>query len=167
LELSWYAEMKRAQGAHATLLGLAARAPTGLTPGRWRCLAVGDSCLVRVRDGRRPLAFPLRKSADFGNHPRLLGSRPGPTPAFELSRGSCRPGDRLYLMTDALAQWFLMRYEQGRRPWNDLAALVSRPEAGAEFHAWVEGRRDRGGLRNDDVTLLAVGPIPGPTEEVE
>jgi hypothetical protein len=64
-------------------------------------------------------------------------------------------------MTDALAQWFLLRHEQGGRPWEELAALQEEPEGA--FAAWVEERRDRDYLRNDDVTLLTVGPIPDPS----
>jgi hypothetical protein len=153
LDLPWYAEMKREQGAYATLLGLAVRR------GRWRALAVGDSCLIRARPGRPPRAFPLRRAADFGNQPALLGSRPGPAPTPARARGLCRPGDRLFLMTDALAQWFLRRAEDGGRPADDLARLLDGPDDA--FGTWVEQRRGDG-LRNDDVTLLAVGPFPEP-----
>jgi hypothetical protein len=160
LSLPWYGEMKREQGAFATLLGLALRPPAPDSPGRWRALAVGDSCLVRVRDGERPHSFPLKKAAEFGNQPRLLGSRPGGAAAAVFDQGSCLAGDRLYLMTDALAQWFLQRCEMNHRPWDHFTRLLDEPDAA--FTAWVEERRERDELRNDDVTLLAVGPIPGP-----
>jgi Protein phosphatase 2C len=159
-ELAWYGEMKREQGAFATLLGVGVRLPGPGRSGRWQALAVGDSCLVRIRDGQTPRAFPVSRAADFDNQPHLLGSRPGPGPAPVLSRGVCRPGDRLFLMTDALAQWFLLRCESNRRPWDDLGRLLARPESDGDFPGWVEERRDGDGLRNDDVTLLAIGPIP-------
>src|SRR5437763_1397095 len=44
LELPWYAEIKRDEGAFATFLGLRVRRPTPDRPGRWRVVAVGDSC---------------------------------------------------------------------------------------------------------------------------
>jgi hypothetical protein len=154
LDLPWYAEMKREQGAFATLLGVAVSPPAADHPGQWRALAVGDACLVRVRRGHVH-AFPLTCAAEFGNQPRLLGSR-GRTPLFALDRGSLRRGDRLYLMTDALAQWFLLRHEQKRRPWSDLEALLAKTGPGAAFADWIEEQRDRTELRNDDVTLLAV-----------
>jgi hypothetical protein len=152
-ELAWYGEMKREQGAFATVLGVAVR------PDRWQALAIGDSCMVRVRDDEKPRAFPLNKAADFGNQPHLLGSRPGADPAPVVSRGMCKPGDRLYLMTDALARWFLLRCESKRRPWEEFASLLAEPPGNDGFTAWVEERRGDD-LRNDDVTLLAVGPIP-------
>jgi hypothetical protein len=168
LDLSWYAEMKRAQGAHATFLGLSLQMPTAAEPGCWRALAVGDSCLIRLRRGFLPRSFPLENSADFGNQPRLLCSRtpvgsPPDRPAeshFEQERGSCLPGDRLFLMTDALAQWFLLRCEQGERPWKSLIPVFTDSVPESAFVVWVEERRDRQELRNDDVTLLSVGPIP-------
>jgi hypothetical protein len=160
LDLSWYAEMKRAQGAHATFLGVSLRQATSHDPGHWRALAVGDSCLIRLRKGLPPRSFPLNDSADFGNQPRLLGSRAGRTVVFDQESGSCQPGDRLFLMTDALAQWFLLRCEQNERPWKGLLPLFTDSAPQAAFAAWVEERRDRDELRNDDVTLLSIGPIP-------
>jgi hypothetical protein len=53
-------------------------------------------------------------------------------------------------MTDALAQWFLVEAEMGRKPWAALAK-VSTPE---QFQAYVDCLRAGGALRNDDVTLV-------------
>jgi hypothetical protein len=165
LDLSWYAEMKRTQGAFATFLGFSIRPPGSGSSGRWRALVIGDSCLLRIREGRPPRAFPLTHSDQFGNHPELLGSRAAGPPAFAHDRGSCLPGDRFYLMTDALAQWFLHGCEQGHKPWNDLEPLLAQPEGQAAFAAWVDARREQNELRNDDVTVLAIGPIPQPAAE--
>jgi Protein phosphatase 2C len=148
--LPWYAEAKFEQGAFATLLGVA----LGPRRRRWRAYAVGDSCVFHVRGGRLLRAFPRTCSAEFDNSPRLVGSRPlpGGTPPRERTSGPWRPSDRLLLMTDALAQWFLRRVEAGRRPWKALERL----RTDEDFARWVERLRDREELRNDDVTLLAV-----------
>jgi hypothetical protein len=156
LELPWYGEMKRAEGAFATLLGLAVQAPAPDRPGRWRAVAVGDSCLVHVRQGQPLRAFPLGSSADFGNEPRLIGSWTGPMPTAEYASGSLAPGDRLFLMTDALAQWFLYEHEGGRRPWEAVEPMLDTRWPEEAFAAWVGGLRASGGLRDDDVTLLAI-----------
>src|SRR5581483_6124726 len=76
--LPWYAEAKREQGAFATLLGLVFRRPaTALGGGgRWRALAVGDSCLFQVRQDQLVKSFPVNCSQEFGNRPALLCSRP-------------------------------------------------------------------------------------------
>ena len=164
LDLPWYADMKRAEGAFATLLGLGVRPPTPGRPGAWQAEAIGDSCLVRVRKGRRPRAFPLKRSADFGNDPRLIGSREGMPQTPKRASGLLLPDDRLFLMTDALAQWFLRAHEGGSKPWDAVAALLSAERPEEAFAAWVEELRSRDGLRNDDVTLLIVDIKPEDTK---
>jgi hypothetical protein len=156
LDLPWYAEMKREQGAFATLLGLWVRPPAATSPGTWRALAVGDSCLVRVQADGRLRAFPLTKSSDFGNEPALMGSRTGPPPAPQSAAGPVLPGDRFFLMTDALAQWFLRTSERGGRPWEAVAELLTTAAPADAFAPWIGGLRAGGAMRNDDVTLLAI-----------
>jgi hypothetical protein len=144
----WYTEAKFEEGAFATLLGVVVEPPRR----RWRAWAVGDSCVFQVRRNHLLQAFPVISSGEFDNAPRLVGSRSRP-PRRDRARGSWRAGDRLLLMTDALAQWFLRRVEAGHRPWR----AVERLQSDEDFAKWVEKLRDREGLRNDDVTLLAVG----------
>jgi hypothetical protein len=153
--LPWYAETKRDAGAFATLLGLALQPPSAKKPGTWRALAVGDSCLFHTRGGRVLAAFPVESSTAFGSQPPLLGSRPGEGPDSEQARGRYRPGDRFLLMTDALAQWFLARDEQGDCPAEAVAGLLAAVDPDAAFVSWVGEQRGQG-LRNDDVTLLVV-----------
>jgi hypothetical protein len=161
LPLPWYAEAKREQGAFATLLGVGFRAAKPDRPGTWRALAIGDSCLFRIHGGRLRTSFPLSRSTDFGNQPRLLGSRsdnPSDAGKSELRGGHWRPGDRFLLMTDALAQWFLHAHEQGGQPWEDVSAVLSAATPDEAFVGWIEELRQRDALRNDDVTLLAIDP---------
>jgi hypothetical protein len=162
--LPWYAEEKREQGAYATLLGIAFRKVQRGTlereGGDWRALAVGDSCLFRLRGGKLVRSFPLACSLDFGNQPALLGSRGRPidTPpeGIRRARGNWRRGDRFLLMTDALAEWMLRRNEQEERPADDIDQLLAESAPQNAFAAWVEERRNSQGLRNDDVTLLVI-----------
>ena len=70
----------------------------------------------------------------------------------EHARGRWRPGDRFLLMTDALAQWFLRRNEQGERPAAEIAELLGAADPAAAFADWIERMRAQD-LRNDDVTL--------------
>ncbi|HEY7326822.1 MAG TPA: protein phosphatase 2C domain-containing protein [Gemmataceae bacterium] len=161
LPLPWYAEQKREEGAYATLLGVAfSCGRNGRLGGSWRALAVGDSCLFRLRGGQLVKSFPLVRSSEFGNQPALLGSRgrqvDTPTQGIQLARGRWRPGDRFLLMTDALAEWMLRRHEQEQRPADDLAQLLVGSEPQDAFAAWVEERRIGQGLRNDDVTLVVI-----------
>ncbi len=155
LELPWFAEMKRDEGAFATFLGLGVRAPTARRRGGWRAVAVGDTCLMHIRDGCCLLSFPVQKSADFNNEPQLIGSRGGDARP-ERGLGSWQSGDRLLLMTDALAQWYLRTHEAGGHPWEPVALALTADDPQAAFAEWIAGLRERGDLRNDDVTLLAV-----------
>lgn len=155
LSLPWYAEEKRGAGAFAAFCGL--HVMPGDDGGAWHAVAVGDSCCFQVRGGELAAAFPVGRSADFGNVPALVGSRPAARAAYERQRverhGVWLPGDRFLLVTDAVAQWFLAGHESGAKPWEEVERLSGVDE---EFAVWVEGLRARGGLRNDDVTLVAL-----------
>jgi hypothetical protein len=151
--LPWYAEAKRDDGAFATFLGLV------LAAGRWHAMAVGDTCLFQVRGERLVTAFPLGNSADFGNRPGLIGSRPPADPGAEAHTeggGEWDAGDRFLLMTDALAQWFLRRHEAGGRPWEEIEDFKFDIGDQTAFADWVDERRRRDGLRNDDVTVVMI-----------
>jgi len=155
LPLPWYAESKREMGAFATFLGLVLNPEWPGRSGRWHALAVGDCCLFRIRDNELRRPFPIERSADFGNHPALLCSR-AVTRSLKphLARGTVQASDSLFLATDAMAQWFLHQHEQGHKPWLFLKDLLSEKSTPQAFATWVEDRRDRGEMRNDDTTLL-------------
>jgi hypothetical protein len=152
--LPWYAEIKRQQGAFATFLGVVVQPP------RWQALAVGDSCLFHVRGRALCEAFPVTCSEDFSNTPWLIGSRGFTADMMgerELRReGEFQRGDRLWLMTDALAQWFLQLTEAGHQPWDLLEPLLAMPDAAGSFRAWIAALRGAHQIRNDDVTLMGV-----------
>jgi hypothetical protein len=154
--LPWYAEEKLRRGAFATLVGvdIQDQAPRLSATRRWRALALGDSCLAQ-RLGQDLLAcFPLDHSSAFTTTPYLLASDASRNQ--DLAEYLCRwegdwePGDSFYLMTDALAWWFLREHEAGQQPWSQWPE----PEPSEQFGAWVQDLRDSGRMRNDDVTLL-------------
>jgi hypothetical protein len=153
--LPWYAEVKREQGAFATLLGLVLAPPRRGRPGRWRAVAVGDSCLFRVRQDHLLRPFPVSRSADFGNQPDLIGSRVPAGAGWRWARGRWGPGDRFFLMTDALAQCFLAAWEGGAKPWEGVAQ-PSGPDPELAFRCGVDVLRQVGALRNDDVTVISI-----------
>ena len=150
--LPWFVEQSLAQGAFATFLGVHFEETSA------EVVAVGDSCLFHIRDDRLERSFPLAHSSEFGNTPWLIGSRTSPDEVPRKYGTSCRielvAGDRLWLMTDALARWFLVEAEADRRPWHTLGDLVDRPDE--EWTAWIEGLRDQRELRNDDTTAVVL-----------
>jgi hypothetical protein len=145
---AWYAEEKARDGAFSSLLGLI------IDRGRWRALAIGDSCLFLVRSGKVERAFPLVRAAEFSNRPVLLSSVARANQRVwdevRVDEGELQGKDQLLLMTDALAQWFLVEAEMGRRPWAALARAVTQES----FAAFVDMLRASGALRNDDTTLV-------------
>jgi len=147
----WFLDGRIEQGAFATFVGLSVGEET------WHCIAVGDSCLFHVT-GDDLTAFPLTHSSQFGNSPVLIGSKQ-PVEQVPLRQarqgfGECKPGDRLWLMTDALAKWFLTRSEAGARPWRDLEKVAAGTQE--KYTAWVGHLRSMKQLRDDDTTLLGV-----------
>lgn len=162
IPLPWYAEEKARSGAFSSLLGLtlALGDDPDAVGGCWSALAVGDSCLFQVRDDRPLLAWPLAEADAFTNRPTLLASNPASNDhavAAQLAplAGTWLPGDTFYLLTDALACWFLLAQEAGGTPWRDLDTIATADNASA-FIDWIADLRVARALRNDDVTLLRV-----------
>src|SRR5256885_280886 len=83
--------------------------------------AVGDSCLFHISKDQLVKTFPVATPEEFGNLPDLLGSRPMSDEVLarrqKLERGKWQAGDRFFLMTDALAHWFLCRHKAAGKPW--------------------------------------------------
>ncbi len=154
-DIPWYLEAKAAQPAHAALLGVEIRFEAG--GGRsWIASAIGDACLFHVRSGELSLAFPIADAADFGNDPDLLPSDTSvlaTLPDPSMTTGSLWDNDRLYLMTDALAAWFLSaNISTEPTPWTILDEKLAMPVD--DFDKWIQAERDSGRMRDDDVTLL-------------
>ncbi|WP_433221231.1 protein phosphatase 2C domain-containing protein [Dactylosporangium sp. CS-047395] len=137
--IRWYEEPGLERGAYATLLGVQVRAD-----GTFAASAVGDSCLFQVRAGRLLLVFPIDDPAGFGSAPDLLPSRrldaEKVTAVQRQVSGGWESGDVFHLATDAVAHWILAHGGP------DGAAALTEGD--------IEGLRERGALRDDDVTLI-------------
>lgn len=160
--VQWYEEPGLEAGAFAALLGFVlCPANGGRTrspqPWTWNAVAVGDCFLAQVRNGSCLGMFPFDASSALNNRPFLLSSNParngGIAERFVFAQGEALPGDRFYLMTDALAGWFLRAVEQGAAPWQELS-LFRGASAAPDFAAWTLALRSAHKMRNDDVTLL-------------
>jgi Protein phosphatase 2C len=151
--LPWYAEEKLRSGAYSSICGISLDAS-----GRWSALAVGDSCMTHVRGDDLCAAFPMEQSDEFSNRPLLVSSteagNAGLRGSVMTARGEWQSGEDFFLMTDALAAWFLLAAEGGERPWRTLRVLSEGPRT--RFERWAADRRASGEMRNDDVTLLRV-----------
>lgn len=155
--LNVFQEAKAREGSAATLVGLevtpSQRQPTS---GTWRCLALGDSCLFRVSDGALAEKLPVSRSADFSlSTPLLYTERDSirqDLPGAVRGQGTWQQGDCFFLLTDAIAQWFLREDERGKAPWTTLMSLDE-----ASFRAFVKEKQARREMRQDDVTAFMVG----------
>lgn len=170
--LDVFEEIKADSGSAATLIGLQLTPhPQQEAAGTWRCLAVGDSCLFQVRGGRLVVALPIRRSADFNVTPPLLSTKRESNlrniGKVVTETGTWQEGDCFFLLTDAMAQWFLRVSEQHGAPWDDLIAL-NQPR----FRVLVRETQARRLMRQDDATALMIGvgvplgtrdtPVPPP-----
>jgi hypothetical protein len=156
--LPWYAEEKLRKGAFSTILGLSMSDGDGTkSSGSWEAFAVGDSCLVQIRDETLLISFPLSTAAEFTNNPFLLGSKPdanlGIDAQTKIETGTWQSGDKFYLMTDALATWFFREVENNQAPWRVLRDLDTDE---LPFRPWLDDLRDTHQMRNDDVTLYRI-----------
>jgi len=157
--IQWYEEPGLAKGAHSTILaaefrdGRSGRAPT------WSASALGDSCLFQIRDELLYTSFPMSDATSFTYQPPLLSSRGVDETVLRrhvnVTTRDWERGDSFYLMTDALAAWFLRLNESGDRPWEPLRDMDT-VDAELDFADWVEEQRDRDQINNDDTTLVRI-----------
>jgi hypothetical protein len=159
--LPWFAEEKLRSGAFSSIVGLTIRHDTSRNGelARWKALAIGDSCLFQVRGNKLITSFPYTDSGQFNSRPSLLSSNPiyndGILNSGMQKSGSLDEGDTFYLMTDALACWFLRAVELNQKPWEILRDFATSDEM-ASFSDWIANLRKAHLIRNDDVTLLRV-----------
>lgn len=158
MSLSWHAEEKFRQGAYATLAGITFYPPAESEFSRWTAVAIGDSCLFQLRGDALLNAFPLKRAEQFNNFPALLSSNPA-TNAKALEHtcyleGTWQAQDQFYLMTDALACWFLKSKEAGEKPWGMIQNMNGFKRT--DFQNWIATLRETNSIRNDDTTLMCI-----------
>lgn len=167
--LQWYEEAKLASGAFATLLalrldyGCAMQVHEGEQGGFWNAAALGDSCVFQIRGQQVISHFPIKSSADFGISPSLLGSNANPDLVCRrtlFDNGPFKEGDEFFLMTDALAAWFLSAVENSSpsefEGVLDQLRVFSRTGNRSKFATWLSSLRVAGVLRNDDITFMYI-----------
>jgi Protein phosphatase 2C len=156
--LDYFQEEKSRLGSAATLLGVR----FDIANSEWQLIAIGDCCMFRVSGGELVSSVPISRSVDFNIHPALFSTRReinerNLKQKLVIQRvGSLAAGDEFYLLTDALASWFLRHYENGGLPWEALAKITDR----STLEAFVGRLRSAGQIRDDDVTLVRVSFAP-------
>ena len=149
--LPWYIEQKRLAGACATFVGLTLYNQRHLA----EVVAIGDSCLFQIRAEQLKQCLPLQQAKQFNHTPFLLSSCI--LPNENLIKIICYEQftwfnkDEFYLMTDALALWFLQEHERCNKPWHTLRRLTH-----TGFADWVLQLKAIKKLQDDDITLMRV-----------
>lgn len=153
-QLPWYLEEKSRDGAFAAFLGLDLRqAPT------WTAIAIGDCCLFIERKKSLFESFPLSSPEQFGTRPTLVPSMtlryPTYSDAFQKHSGCLRRGDRLLLMSDAIACWYLKCWLEGHTVKSKFAAAVTNHDTKI-LKEIIARERSSKELRNDDVAIICL-----------
>jgi hypothetical protein len=104
-------------GSHATFLGLR------FGSGYWEAVAIGDTCLFVL--GREVTCFPIQEPSSFTDSPKLISSLRNRNANIDQDticiKKELEKGNTFYLMTDALAHWFLSEYKMDKEPWNQIS----------------------------------------------
>ena len=158
----WWAEEKIESGSFSTLAGLAiTEKDDGL---QWEFQAVGDSCLFIVQFGELVFCGPLKESSQFSSSPYLVGTQKvhnenlAREVVTEKGMLSSRDDLSFFLMTDAIACWFMKSLESGESL-SILERISDGPDDQSAFLTSIDRIRDEGGMRNDDVTMLSITVI--------
>ncbi|MEZ5383629.1 MAG: protein phosphatase 2C domain-containing protein [Microthrixaceae bacterium] len=152
-DTSWYASDASRRGSFATFVGTFLLSGVGGT--RFIGVQLGDACLFHTRGEQLVSALPTRDAEGFDSTPSLLSSSPYEesygAEAARYCEGDLRPGDCLYLTTDAFGSAMLALAEAEQPIWT--AAADFGPN---RFTRIVDELRAVEVLEDDDVTLVRI-----------
>jgi len=153
LDLPWYSMEKRRAGSFAAFVGVEIQRGKS-----WQALALGDSCLLHCRSSDVLMMFPVSGSTDFGSAPVLAPSctelNTHARSAITLQSGDLVEGDRLLLLSDAIAAWCIrLSEQQDHKKMSDFEDLLGDETAISDF---LELERSEGRLKDDDVAIVCI-----------
>lgn len=154
--LPWYAEMKLQKGAYSTVLGL----QINYKKSSFNCSAIGDCCTFHLRSNNIISSFPIENESEFLNNPFLVSTNVEDDKKLrehfqEIKDQKIRKGDYLFVMSDALAHWFMTAIKANKSPWNALIQFTKK-SLNSSFEEWLEIKRNQKEIKNDDTTLLII-----------
>lgn len=155
--LPYYAEAKALQGAFSTLLAL----QINIKYHNYKCFAVGDCCLFHIRANAMIKCFPINESNEFGNNPFLISSNnlqnAGLKDFIKECEGDLLHGDQFFLLSDAIANWFIKECEQNSKPWITLNNLLTDKILNKDvFINWLNEQRETKFIKNDDTSIISI-----------
>jgi hypothetical protein len=157
LRKSWYNRNKVFQG-DAAFVG--AKLFRNGEQRRLHLMGIGDTVAILVRGGKLKQSFPLVEAHEFSNEVKALPSIGDAPFKVRETIWDVKPGDEIFMATDALAAWLFTEVEAGRDPFPQLRQL----KTAAEMNAFVEraraGELPGVGQMNVDDTTLARFVVP-------
>jgi hypothetical protein len=156
-DLPWYSMEKRQAGSFAAFVGVEIQIGR---EAKWKAIALGDSCFVQSRNGNVEVVFPVSSSAGFGSAPILAPSfadvNPHALSAIALQSGDILAGDRILLLSDAIAAWYLSSCEkQDHKTTSAFDDLLNDGDEAAIAN-FLELERSPGRLKDDDVAIVCL-----------
>ena len=155
-------QLKIRQGTLATFVG---GQLTGLDGGNpaWHAVALGDSVLFHVRDGRLITHLPALGSGDFDSTPEGISTLPGSlnrmSGQLKFQRGRLAPRDMIFVATDAFAKWMITHVERGDEVLWPMLGSMGHPSVFTRL-VNTERRAKALKLKDDDVTLMRIRLLP-------
>lgn len=155
--LSWSKQAAFDRGSFATLLGVELSDDGSAV----NILAVGDSVAFQVFEGELKASFPYTTPEEFDARPRLLSTvaahnaflNDPATPIDALrTTWTVKPGDHIYLATDAVAQWIMQERDSGLNAVQELYNIQKQED----FELLVVNLRQQRRMRLDDSTLVCI-----------
>ncbi|MEE9417746.1 MAG: hypothetical protein V3V01_20885, partial [Acidimicrobiales bacterium] len=138
----YYVRAANERGSHSTFLAVQ------VGDDHWSAIAVGDTCLLQIREGELIGSFPINDPEHFDFTPNLISTVSAPSDVRQ-AKGAFRAGDVLLGITDAGAEWLL-------RARSDNADVIRRLASASlsSLDRLVREERHSGALRNDDVAVV-------------
>jgi len=155
-QLSWYSEAKQRLGSFAAFVGV----EIDFTESRpnWTAIALGDSCLVHARGNELMDSFPISNSTLFGSAPILAPSAAATNShasnEIAVSSGRLESGDEVFLLSDAIASWYLRLSEQSDASTRDQFGELLNDNNRHGLEEFLELQRTSGRLKNDDIAII-------------
>jgi len=156
LKLPWYAEEKARAGSFAAFIGV----EIDVDAGSWQAVALGDSCLIQLRNSKIVEALPISDAAEFNSTPVLAPSNTvlqgEAAQKIVAKTGRLEKGDSFLLLSDAVAAWFFQINENRRL--NLLQHFMSLVSNGDEksLAKFLETERSQERLKDDDIAVIGI-----------
>lgn len=155
--LPWYGEEKARLGSFAAFLGLQFTVEGGSL--NWKGLALGDACLIQLRQNVVCEAFPFADASSFRKNPTLTPSlgtlQKSAIGHLKINSGEAELGDLFLLLSDGVASLYFEALAENDPLTMQLDRLLESSNTD-ELSCLFDELRGVGRCANDDIAILRV-----------